>query len=61
MSPGIILNDTAGNRAKFVEVTYPEAEVVFEATIRFKNYYAAPGATGVLDNIYRSHRMSIYP
>jgi arylsulfate sulfotransferase len=61
MSPGIILNTTAGNRAKFVEVTYPDGEVVFEATIRFRNYYSPAGATGVLDNIYRSHRMSIYP
>lgn len=60
MAPGIILSDS-GNTAKFVEITYPGREVVFEATLRFKNSFSPPGATGVLDNIYRSHRLSLYP
>ncbi len=60
MAPGIVLSGS-GNYAKFVEIAYPSREVVFEATIKFKNYFAAPGATGILDNIYRSHRLTIYP
>ncbi len=57
--PGII-QTPGGTAAKIIEVTYPEKDVVFEATFRFKNLLAPPGAL-VADNIYRSYRISIYP
>lgn len=57
--PGIILG-IGGTSAKIIEVTYPEKEVVFEATIHFKNLLAAPGAI-LADNVYRSYRIPIYP
>lgn len=57
--PGIVQTDN-GDYAKIVEVTYPEKEVVFEATFHFKNLLAPPN-TIVADNIYRSYRLSIYP
>ncbi len=60
IAPGIVQTATA-TYAKFVEITYPGKEVVFEATIRFKNLLAPTPAPAVLDNIYRSHRLSIYP
>jgi hypothetical protein len=59
MSPGII-QASSGNAAKYVELTYPGGEVVFEATIKLKALLAAPGAPG-FDAVYRSHRVSLYP
>ena len=59
MSPGII-QSSAGNTAKYVELTYPGAEVVFEATIKLKALWPHPGAPG-FDAVYRSHRVSLYP
>ena len=57
--PGII-QTAEGTSAKIIEVAYPGKDVVFEATLRFKNLLAAPGLP-VADNIYRSYRISIYP
>jgi arylsulfate sulfotransferase len=59
MSPGIV-QTSSGNYAKFVELTYPSGEVVFEATIKLKNLLLSPGAAG-FDAVYRSHRASLYP
>jgi arylsulfate sulfotransferase len=59
MSPGIN-QTTASNYAKYVELTYPGGEVVFEARIKLKALLAAPGAQG-FDAVYRSHRVSLYP
>jgi len=59
MSPGII-QASSGNTAKYVELTYPGGEVVFEATIKLKALLAAQGSPG-FDAVYRSHRVSLYP
>jgi arylsulfate sulfotransferase len=59
MSPGIVQTAT-GSYAKYVELTYPGGEVVFEAKIKLKNMMISPGAAG-FDAVYRSHRVSLYP
>lgn len=59
MSPGIV-QTSSENYAKYVELTYPGGEVVFEATIKLKNLLLSPGAAG-FDAVYRSHRISLYP
>jgi hypothetical protein len=47
--------------AKVVEVAYPSGDVVFEATIRFRNLHAV-AAFGKYDIVYRSRRIpSLYP
>jgi arylsulfate sulfotransferase len=47
--------------AKVVEVTYPAGDVVFEATIRFRNLCAV-AEFGKYDIVYRTRRIpSLYP
>ena len=42
-----------------VEVSYPDKNIVFEATLNFKNLQWT--GEGVADDVYRSHRISLYP
>jgi arylsulfate sulfotransferase len=58
IAPGIV-EDGPSSYAKVVEVTYPDKAVVFEATLHFKNLSWT--GEGVADNVYRSHRVSLYP
>ena len=62
MAPGIVQNPPY-SYAKIVEVSYPDKMVVFEATINFKTLLSPTGGlvAGHFDNIFRSHRISIYP
>ncbi|MEQ8324963.1 MAG: aryl-sulfate sulfotransferase [Vicingaceae bacterium] len=59
-SPGF--STATGPKAWVVEVTYPDKQVVFEATLDFKNLTAQgdPG-WGTIDIVYRSHRFELYP
>ena len=57
--PGIV-KTANGTYAKVIEISYPDKEVIFEATLHFKNLLAPPD-TAFADNIYRSFRISIYP
>jgi arylsulfate sulfotransferase len=57
--PGIV-QTASGSYAKVIEVSYPDQEVIFEATLHFKNLLAPPN-TAIADNVYRSFRISIYP
>jgi arylsulfate sulfotransferase len=57
--PGIV-KTANGTYAKVIEISYPDKEVIFEATLHFKNLFAPPDAV-FADNIYRSFRISIYP
>jgi arylsulfate sulfotransferase len=58
--PGIVQRTSADTYSKVVEVSYPGGDVVFEATLHFKNLLATPGSA-YADTSYRSYRMSIYP
>ena len=60
MAPGIVQNPPS-SYSKIVEVSYPDKMVVFEATINFKPLLPLAGAPGGSSNIFRSHRISIYP
>jgi arylsulfate sulfotransferase len=44
-----------------VEVSYPEAEVVFEAKLTFKNLLVNGSGWGAYDINYRAERMPVYP
>jgi arylsulfate sulfotransferase len=47
--------------AKIIELAYPGAEVVFEATLHFKNLRGTGGAgQGQFDILYRSERLPVY-
>lgn len=57
--PGIVFD--AAPRAYVTEVTNPEADVVFEAEISFKNLRStADTGWGQFDLVYGSERMPIY-
>ena len=61
MSPGIVQTSSA-NYAKFVELTYPGGEVVFEATIKLSGLTTSSSSSaGGFNAVYRSHRVSLYP
>ena len=57
--PGHINNDD-GHYAKIVEVSYPDKEVVFEATLNLKDVNGDFMGWGQIDLVYRSHRMDLY-
>ncbi len=58
--PGIIF--TPAPHARVTEVTYPAGRVVFDANIRFANFYSnGTFAYGQFDLVYRSERMPLYP
>ena len=49
-------------RAKIIEITVPESEVVFEANINFANLHSTGvDAWGQTDMVYRCTRLSLYP
>ncbi|MCG8372552.1 MAG: aryl-sulfate sulfotransferase [Balneolales bacterium] len=48
------------NKAKIVEVTYPDGAVVFESTASFKNMFGNGNGWGQIDIIYRSERITLY-
>jgi arylsulfate sulfotransferase len=52
------IRSTSPKQAKVVEIRLPENEVVFEATVLFKNKFAVDNTN---DLLYRGERMSIYP
>jgi arylsulfate sulfotransferase len=61
IAPGIV-QMPSGSYSKIIELSYPDKMVVFEATINFKNFLPPGGLVGGrFDNIFRSHRISIYP
>jgi arylsulfate sulfotransferase len=61
IAPGIV-QMPSGSYSKIVELSYPDKTVVFEATINFKTFLPPGGlSSGRFDNIFRSHRISIYP
>lgn len=58
--PGIVT--TPGPRAYVTEVTSPSKEVVFEASIEFKNQLSSGDMSwGNFDLVYRSERLPLYP
>jgi arylsulfate sulfotransferase len=60
IAPGV-LRVPEDPSAKVIEVTYPAGDVVFEATIRFKNLCAV-AEFGKYDIVYRTRRIpSLYP
>lgn len=62
ITPGFIRNADEPAQAKIVEVTYPEKNVVFEATILVKDIFSSGiFGWGEIDIVYRSERLPIYP
>jgi arylsulfate sulfotransferase len=60
IAPGNIFNSD-NKRGKIIEVAYPSGEVIFEASIDYKNATSTGGGWGSADLIYRSERLTIYP
>jgi arylsulfate sulfotransferase len=56
MTSGNIMHN-GDNYTKIVEVTYPDGEVVFEATVRFKNTYSVGTGWTDADIVYRGERV----
>ncbi|MEM1096349.1 MAG: aryl-sulfate sulfotransferase [Bacteroidota bacterium] len=58
--PGFI-QDGGTSYAHVTEVTYPEAQVVFDARINFTNLNNTGQGWGQVDIVYRAERMHLYP
>lgn len=58
--PGVV-TATETPHAYVTEVTYPSAQKVFEAELKFKNQLSTGSGWGQLDIVYRSDRMPLYP
>jgi arylsulfate sulfotransferase len=56
--PGIVNAPVA--RALVTEVTYPSKDIVFEASIEFKNLNGTGQGWGEMDIVYRSERIPLY-
>lgn len=57
--PGTV--DIPRHRALITEVTYPGKQVLFEASINFKDLNGTGQGWGQMDIVYRSERMPLYP
>ncbi|SMO62031.1 aryl-sulfate sulfotransferase [Gracilimonas mengyeensis] len=57
--PGVV-NYGGGSYSKMVELSYPHKEVVFEATVHFKNQLANGQGWGNIDITYRGERVKLY-
>lgn len=57
--PGVV-NFGGGSYSKIVEITHPDKQVVFEATLHFKNALANGQGWGNFDITYRGERVKLY-
>ena len=57
--PGTV--DVPQHRALITEVAYPGKNVVFEASINFRDLNGTGQGWGQMDIVYRSERMTLYP
>lgn len=56
------IHTLAAKKAKIIELSYPDSDVVFDVDINFANIYSTGvDAWGQTDMVYRCSRLSLYP